>query len=160
MRSIGATDLDEHGDEMVQHQRAEWGSITAWMRLARVYQKIDRRSAGAFREAGLTTAQFAVLAQVGANEGCSQQELADKLLVTKGNVAQVLDKMELRGLVERHPVQYGRGNRLYLTDLGRRIRDDVVPAQERRISRMFGVLSPVERQELSRLLRKLERALE
>ena len=38
-----------------------------------------------------------MLAKVGSTEGISQQELADALLVTKGNVCQLLDKMEGSG---------------------------------------------------------------
>src|SRR5215210_1162057 len=117
--------------------RPDWGAVSAWMRLARVFQKIDRRSAEAFRAGGLTTAQFDVLAQVGAREGCTQQELATLLLVTKGNVVQVLDKMEERGLIVRQPVQHGRGNQLFLTEEGKRIRANVVPAQEQRITSLF-----------------------
>ena len=144
----------------VDGTRADWGAVSAWMRLARVFQKIDRRSAEAFRAAGLTTAQFDVLAQVGAREGGSQQELADLLLVTKGNVAQVLDRMEERGLIERRPVERGRGNRLFLTDEGKHIRAAVVPAQEHRITGLFAGLSSDEQSDLRRLLRKLERSLD
>ena len=139
--------------------RPDWGAVSAWMRLARVFQKIDRRSAEAFRAGGLTTAQFDVLAQVGAREGCTQQELATLLLVTKGNVVQVLDKMKERGLIVRQPVQHGRGNQLFLTEEGKRIRANVVPAQEQRITSLFDVLSSDEQAELSRLLRKLDRSL-
>ena len=142
--------------ESATDQRA----VLAWMRLARVYHKIDRRSAGAFREIGLTTAQFDVLAQVGAGEGCTQQELADRLLVTKGNVCQLLDKMEQRGWIQRRPAARGRGNRLYLTEEGRRIREAAVPAQERRITEICAALSATEQEQLGQLLRKLDRALD
>src|SRR5262245_66596409 len=80
------------------HARSESTNLTAvatWIRLARIYHKIDRTSSEAFRAHGLTVAQFDVLVQVGHHPGCSQQELADRLLVTKGNVAQVLTKMEV-----------------------------------------------------------------
>jgi DNA-binding MarR family transcriptional regulator len=139
--------------------RIEQGAVVAWMRLARVYQKIDRRSAEAFRAAGLSTAQFDVLAQVGAREGCTQQELADRLLVTKGNVSQLIDKMEERGWIERRPDGRGRGNLLFLTAEGERLRGIAVPEQECRITGLFRGLSATERDQLSQLLRKLDRTL-
>jgi DNA-binding MarR family transcriptional regulator len=135
-------------------------AVVAWMRLARAYHKIDRRSAEAFRVAGLTTAQFDVLAQVGAAEGCSQQELADRLLVTKGNVVQLIDKMEQRGWIERRPASRGRGNQLHLTAEGWRLRSAALPAQERRITNMLASLNSSEQEQLGRLLRKLDRALD
>jgi DNA-binding MarR family transcriptional regulator len=129
------------------------------MRLARVYTKIDRRSAEAFRRAGLTTAQFDVLAQVGASEGCSQQELADRLLVTKGNVSQLLDKMQARGWIERRPDERGRGNLLFLTGEGKQLRALALPDQERRLTDLFAGLNTNEREQLGLLLRKLDRSL-
>lgn len=56
--------------------------LLVWLRLARVYQKVDRAAAEGMRCHDLSMAQFDVLAQVGAAEGISQQQLADSLLVT------------------------------------------------------------------------------
>lgn len=137
----------------------DWAAVAAWMRLARVYHKIDRRSAEAFRAQGLTVAQFDVLAQVGAHPGCSQQELADRLLVTKGNVAQVLAKMEQRGLIERRHAAHGRGNLLFLTAAGEATRAAAVPEQEARIATLFAALAEDDLHHLNRTLRALDRAL-
>ena len=130
----------------------------AWLRLARVFQKVERYSSEHLREWDLNVAQFDVLACVGAREGMMQQELADLLLVTKGNVCQLLDKMEGRGWISRR--QRGRTNRLFLTDAGRRLFDEVVPAHEALIVRRFSALSEGERVRLHELLRKLDNALD
>jgi DNA-binding MarR family transcriptional regulator len=135
-------------------------AVLTWMRLARVYQKIDRTTADHLRAHDLSVAQFDVLAQVGAREGMSQTELARALLVTKGNVCQLLDRMEGRGLIERRPAQTGRGNRIYLTERGRCLNRTVVPAQEALIAAKFAALSPTERGQLQTLLRTLDRALD
>ena len=131
--------------------------LLAWLRLARVYQKVERDSSEHLRGWDLNVAQFDVLARVGAREGMTQQELADLLLVTKGNVCQLLDKMEGRGWISRR--QRGRTNRLFLTDAGRRLFDEVVPAHEVLIARRFSALSEGERVRLHELLRKLDNAL-
>ena len=127
------------------------------MRLLRVSQKVERELAGQLKLWGLNNAQFDVLAHVGADEGITQQELADSLLVTKGNVAQLLDRMEKRGLIERRP--QGRINRLFLTKEGRRTFAKVVPAHEAMIDDRLSVLSEEERRQLFELMRKLDRAL-
>ena len=131
--------------------------LVAWLRLANVFTKLERASMDHLRARGLSLAQFDVLAQVGTHEGCTQQELADALLVTKGNITQLLDKMESAGLLRRR--QEGRVNRLCLTDAGRHLRDLVVPEQEACITAQFAALSPQERAQLHVLLRKLDRAL-
>lgn len=131
--------------------------VLAWLRLARVYQQISRAAAEQAGAAGITLAQFDVLAQVGAAEGCNQQQLADALLVTKGNVTQLLDRMEECDLLKRRPV--GRTKCVFLTQRGRSLRDRVVPGHEAVIASQFAPLAPTEQRELLRLLRKLDRAL-
>src|SRR5437763_1327051 len=86
-------------------------AVLAWLRLAHVFQKIARGSAELMRPHGLSVAQFDVLAHVGAAPGITQRELAESLLVTKGNVCQLLDRMESSGLLTRR--QQGRANQLY-----------------------------------------------
>jgi DNA-binding MarR family transcriptional regulator len=132
-------------------------SVLAWLRLVRVRLKVDDVLAEQLRGWGLNNAQFDVLAHVGAAEGITQQELADSLLVTKGNVAQLLDRMEGRGWILRR--REGRTNRLYLTEEGRRLFARVVPAHEALIAERFSVLSREEQEQLHELLRKLDRAL-
>ncbi|MDP8949689.1 MAG: MarR family transcriptional regulator [Actinomycetota bacterium] len=131
--------------------------LLAWLRLARVFQKVERDSGEHLRAWDLNVAQFDVLAQVGAVEGIVQQELADSLLVTKGNVCQLLDRLEGRGLILRR--REGRTNRLFLTDEGRRLFDEVVPAHETLVAERFSVLSPKEQAQLHELLRNLDKAL-
>jgi DNA-binding MarR family transcriptional regulator len=139
----------------------EWGlmrpAVLAWLRLARVYQKIEMHSEQLFRSHRLNSAQFDVIAHVGAASGLSQQALADALLVTKGNVSQLLRKLEGRGLVERR--HDGRTNCLSLTGQGKELFDTVVPSQEKLVSAMLDPLSVDEQRELLRLLRKLDRAI-
>ncbi len=133
--------------------------MTAWVRLLRVAQRVERDLGARLRERwGLNNAQFDVLAHVGAAEGIVQQRLADSLLVTKGNVAQLLDRMEKRGLIERRPE--GRTNRLYLTEEGRRLFAEVVPAHEDLIAERLSVLSKEEQRYLSEILRKLDHSLD
>lgn len=129
----------------------------AWLRLLRVGQKVGRVLAGDLKSWDLNLAQFDTLAHVGSSEGITQQELAESLLVTKGNVCQILDRLERRGLLVRRPD--GRAKRLFLTHEGRRLFEGAVPAHEALISEQLSTLSPEEQRELARLLGKLDRAL-
>jgi DNA-binding MarR family transcriptional regulator len=122
-----------------------------------VFQKIHQRSMDQFRQYGLSAGQFDLLAQIGANEGATQQEVADALLVTKSNVCQLLDRMEAARLVERR--QQGRSKHLYLTQAGRRLHDQVVPEHEERIAEWLSMLAPDEQAQLAALLRKADHAL-
>ena len=131
--------------------------MVAWLRLLRVEQKVSRTLTEDLRRWDLNLAQFDVLARVGGTEGTTQQELAEALLVTKGNVCQMLDRLQKRGLLVRRPD--GRANRLFLTDEGRRLFEEVVPVHEALVAEQFSSLSTSERSQLMRLLGSLDRAL-
>ena len=87
----------------------------------------------------------------------TQQEIAGNLLVTKGNITQILDAMEQDALLVRH--KDGRCNRVFLTDEGRSLRERLV--RNRKLpSRNRSRCSPTRsRRQLLRLLRKLDRSL-
>ncbi len=146
----GAVDLEARG-------RLRQPAVLAWLRLMRVFHKIARLDADHLRCRGLSVAQFDVLAHVGGAEGLTQQQLADALVVTKGNVCQLLDRMEAAGLLIRR--QDGRANRLYLTQAGRALFDEVVPAHQALIAERFSILSTRQQTELLGLLRSLDHAL-
>jgi DNA-binding MarR family transcriptional regulator len=129
-------------------------AVPAWLRLVRVYQKVDRASVRFLRPWNLNVAQFDVLVQVGTTKSITQQELADRLLVTKGNISQLVDRMERLGLLKR--CQEGRTNLLVLTEAGEELYKQVVPAQEEMVIGQFSALSPEETKQLLSLLRKLD----
>ena len=132
-------------------------AIPAWLRLARVFQKVDRATVDLLRQWDLSVAQFDVLVQVGNAEGLTQQQLADRLLVTKGNVCQLLDRMEERGVLVRQ--QEGRANHLYLTEKGKDIRSEALPAQESMIESIFKELPRARQAALLASLRRLDHTL-
>lgn len=133
-------------------------SVITWLRLARIYHKVDRASAEHLSAYGLSVGQFDVLAQVGAHEGITQNELAEKLLVTKSNVCQILGRMQQRGLVSRR--QEGRAKHLFLTEEGRELFEAVMPSQEELIDRLLSSVSSEDHDALSNTLGRLDRALQ
>ncbi|NJN15865.1 MAG: MarR family transcriptional regulator [Oscillochloris sp.] len=140
----------------MQNGRERQLAVQCWLRLARVYQQIDSDSAQRFRSHKLSTAQFDVLVQIGSHAGITQQELAESLLVTKGNISQLIGRMERDGLVARR--HEGRRNCLELTAAGRSLYDAVVPEQEAAIDTIFDPLQPDERRILLDLLRRIDRS--
>lgn len=134
-------------------------SLQTWLALWQVCQKMQREMDGVLDDAGLTVPQFDVLANLGMSEGITQQELAERLLVTKGNVCGVLDRMESADLVERRPDPNDRrANRLYMTRQGRAALQNAFPAHLGVIQRCFQVLSPAEQRTLHQLVTRLGKA--
>ena len=160
MGEDGDNGMDQKTSQANDSRRAmKRPSIVAWLRLARTFEMIDRATAELLKAFDLTVAQFDVLAHIGAAEGITQQRLADALLVSKGNVCQLLDRMEARNLVERRPAETGRAKHVFLTEGGRELNGRVVPAQAELIDRCFSSLSPIEQEQLGKILRTLEHSL-
>ena len=89
-------------------------------RLLRNY--IDHRA----KARGTTRAQWIVLFRLRQQEGLSQVDLADVLELQPISLVRLLDRLVEHGLLERrHDPKDRRANRLFLTDSGRRLVDDM-----------------------------------
>ncbi len=144
-------------DDGIRSQGERRSATVLWLRLAHVFQKIDHVAIEQLRCHNLSIAQFDALAQIGAHEGLTQQELANHLLVTKGNISQLVEKMEQRGLLRR--MAQGRVMRLWLTEQGRELYAGCVPAHEELLARQFSSLSTLEQRQLRALLTRLDHIL-
>lgn len=89
-------------------------------RLLRNY--IDHRA----KARGTTRAQWIVLFRLREQEGLSQVDLADVLELQPISLVRLLDRLVEHGLLERRPdPRDRRANRLFLTDRGRQLVDDL-----------------------------------
>lgn len=88
-----------------------------------------RRFTEVFAEAGLTPAQFGVLASLADGDDLSQADLARAVLVRPQSMGRLVAAMVARGLVDRAgPGGRGRRTGLALTPAGRRALDVARPA--------------------------------
>jgi|SRR5436190_11883097 len=136
--------------------------LLAWLHMVKVHNKMQHHAADHLECFDrLTPAQFDVLAQVKIAPGINQQNLSDRLLVTKGNTCGLLDRMEMLGLVERRPDPNDRRSKqLYLTGKGEALAETVVPAQEDFLQEHMSALTDEEQHALLSLLRRLDRSME
>jgi DNA-binding MarR family transcriptional regulator len=89
-------------------------------RLLRNY--IDHRAKGC----GTTRAQWIVLFRLREQEGLSQVDLAEVLELQPISLVRLLDRLVDHSLLERRPdPRDRRANRLFLTDAGRQLVDDL-----------------------------------
>ncbi len=130
-------------------------AVLLWFRLARFYLKNVRESNNQLKKWGLTTAQFDVIVHVGRNKRLTQQELADKLVVTKGNVTHLLKKMEELQWIKRE-VEW-KNKYLSLTEIGQKMFEEIVPSQDEFQQAQFSKLTEEEQFQLLTLLRKLNK---
>ena len=110
-----------------------------------------------FKEWNLSQGQFDLLAEVAVNAGTNQQGCADRLNVTKGNIAQHLKNLEARGLMRREKI--GRDNKIYLTAAGWELFGSIMTLHDEFVKEVLAPLSKKEIQQFSATLRKINRAL-
>jgi MarR family transcriptional regulator, organic hydroperoxide resistance regulator len=123
--------------------------LRTWARLIRVREQMGRRLERLFARHGLTTAQFDVLATLSHGDGIMQQELSERLLVTKGNVCGLIDRAEAAGWVERRAdPEDRRANRIFLTQTGRERLAVTLPDHHDLIQEILGPLGNQQLQEL------------
>ena len=84
-------------------------------------------------------------------------ELADHLRIAARSATEVIDALEARDLVERRPDPADRRATLVeVTEHGISVLDAVGAARGTEAERVFGRLSPADRADLTRILRKLQ----
>ena len=142
------------------YEEPEAVRLRTWVQLAHTFYRIERSIAAALAEKELTMAQFDVLATLRYSQGLTQKELAETLLVTKGNVVGLLDRLQKLDLVERRvDPEDGRSNRVYLTKAGNLKIEDVLPVHDRLVLRTLDCLTQPEIVTLRRLLKTLDSSI-
>lgn len=105
---------------------------------------------------GLTTPQFGVLEALHHLGPLSLGELADKLLVTGGNITYVMDRLEEQGLVTRERSSADRRVvKAQLTEAGTLLVTEVFPGHAAAVAELAGALEPAEQEALRGLLKRL-----
>src|SRR5262249_51632507 len=134
--------------------------LATWVRLAHAYHRILRRLEDALDDHALSLAQFEVLAHLHYEPGIVQNDLARRLLVTKGNVCGLIDRLTAAHLVKRQIApEDRRANRLFLTPRGRQAIAQTLPVHLAIIKELMGKLGQPELGRLQRLLSRLESAV-
>ena len=104
----------------------------------------------------LTPGQFGTLEVLLHRGSMCQKAIADKLLVSGGNITMVIDNLEKRGLVER---QRSRDDRRYitvaLTEGGRHLISRIFPRHVVKVVKEMSLLSPEEQDQLGALCRRI-----
>jgi DNA-binding MarR family transcriptional regulator len=144
-------------------QRRNPTATTLWSRKASATSSIawhaqwpisSARSCG--RPAGVGIGQWAVLMFLWGRDGLSQAELARVVAIEPPTIVRTIDRMVRDGLVTRVPDHDdGRVTRIYLTDRGRSLRDELVPKAVAVNARNASRMTEAEGRTLRRLLGKL-----
>lgn len=131
--------------------------LLTWYRFVRVLKKITAQVDQLMLALDVSRPQFDLLMQVAFEEGVNQQTCAERMNVTKGNIAQHIARLEKNGLIQRQKL--GRKKFLQLTDSGKELVSKIMPLHDMRVKEILSVLSTEEVQQFQTILRRFDRGL-
>lgn len=153
---MDGADIQHVGESQGQRE-----SLRLWIALARAYGTVYRAVSQRVADYDLTTAQFGVLEALYHLGPLTLGDLADKLLVTGGNVTYVMDRLEREGLVTRRRCSNDR--RVVWAELtgdGAQLIEEVFPSHAAFIEELLIEIEPAERDTLRTLLKKLGKSIQ
>jgi DNA-binding MarR family transcriptional regulator len=127
--------------------------LRVWFRFVRLHRRVSAAVAAEMKGLGLSIPQFDLLSTLTEQEGLTQQELAERLYVTKGNVSGLVDRLVEAGLVERRASPGDRrSHALHLTKQGRALAGRAMAAQAEYVRETLGRLPASDLMALERLV--------
>ena len=124
---------------MMKNDPAAAEAVRVWFRLLRLETRIRLALAARLKTIGLSVPQCDVLTTLTEREGVSQQDLAESLYVTKGNISGLIDRLVEAGHVERRAIAHDkRSHAIFLTDQGRATAQAGFALQEAFVHATFG----------------------
>jgi len=127
--------------------------LRVWFRFIRLNRRVSAAIGSELRNLGMSIPQFDVLSTLSEQEGLTQQELAARLYVTKGNVSGLIDRLVEATLVERRVIPGDRrSHALHLTPTGAHLARCGIAAQEAYVARTLGQLDGPDIAEFERLV--------
>jgi DNA-binding MarR family transcriptional regulator len=125
-----------------------------WLRM--VSNAVSHSFARAVEAEGVTVAEWVFLRVLFDEEGLAPSLLAERMGMTKGAISKLADRLVDKGLVLRvaNP-EDRRGQTLTLAPAARLLVPRLAALADRNDAAFFGALSPVERDQLTRLLHKI-----
>lgn len=123
--------------------------------LSRLRTKVHSSFEAKITNANVTLPQWCILISLYNNDASSIVELANFIEVDKGSISRVVDKLEAAGYVTRQAGKDRRSAVLLLTKKGQETAPKLAKLAELNEEEYFSCLSPLEKKQLKKLLKKL-----
>jgi len=130
--------------------------VMLWVRLAMTFNVLYHEIKTELSKEKLTVPQLDIISCLDRSKGLPLSELAERLLVTGGNITGIIDRLERDGYVYRERDKKDRRIvRALLTEKGFDLYKSFLPRYKDVMRKINSVLTTEERQQLQRLLKKL-----
>lgn len=124
--------------------------------ISQIYRKGRIFIGKGLEEYNIGQGQFMFLLELYIEDGRNQEELAEVVKIDKGTTARAIKKLEENGLIRREKDENDkRSNRVYLTEEGKNIKDDIFEVLNQWDKKMSEHLDEEERELMIKLLKKV-----
>lgn len=141
----------KRGFDVVEHE--------AMLNIYFTTASLKKRADAFFKTLGLTDVQFNVMMLLnyqGGDDGLSQVQLSDMMLVNRANVTTLIDRMEKTALVARTSLSGDRRtNIIKMTSKGKKLFEKALPLYEKIIKKAMTGFSQLELNKLISVLEKV-----
>jgi DNA-binding MarR family transcriptional regulator len=125
--------------------------------LVQAYQAFEAHSAAHIKEMGLTTTQFDIIATLGNQLPMTCKELGEKTLISKGTMTGVLERLELKGFIEKlMNDDDGRSYKIGLSKAGDKLFKKVFPEHVEYLGKALGKLNKKELEQAVTVLKEVK----
>ncbi len=129
--------------------------------IRRTFKSVSHALEQHLQEFGLSTTMWFLLRILWEQDGQTQRELSDELVLGQSATVSLVDSLEKRGLIERRRnTDDRRKSNIFLTAEGRKLQERVTPVVSKVNARIEGGLTRREVAELWRLLDLVVASLE
>jgi len=126
-----------------------------------VMKKIDRNLSGQLEPYGISIPQLFVLTCLYDENGITLKEIGNRTLIDSSSMIVLVDKLENDKLVERQPdPEDRRAIRVYITDKGKAIAEELVKIGIRFNSELYDMLGEGNQKEFTHGIKNLLNGLE
>ena len=137
-------------------QAEDTSGVHLWLVLWKASRAVQAHAFKSIASQPICGSDFAVLEAVLHKGALPVNAVGRKVQLTSGSITSAIDRLEARGLVERHAHPTDRRTRVvHLTREGKRLITGIFAEHERDMEHAASALSPSERATLIRLLKKV-----
>ena len=133
--------------------------VVSWINIIDCFQTIFSKLEAGLADDGLNVTRFQVLFYLYFNGNLNANALAKRLLVTRGNMSQLLKRMELDGLISLETVTGKKSINLKITKVGRRQFETIFPRHIKRVKALIIPLSESTLYEIQNLMKNAEKVI-
>ena len=135
--------------------------VMLWVRLAMTFNVLYHEIKNELSEENFTVPQLDIISCLDRTKGIPLSELAERLLVTGGNITGIIDRLERDGYVFRERDKTDRRVvRALLTEKGFELYKSFLPRYKEIMNRINSALTFQERKQLQQLLKKLAKRVQ